>query len=91
MPTLMGTQDWVSIILNVSDVAGTNPEIVFGLQWSNDGGIWADATPAKDEFAPITAPCTIIRRFDVKAKYFRPYVNVTGDGASFTGSANAYY
>ncbi|MGN6403395.1 hypothetical protein [Sinomonas sp.] len=93
MPTLMSSdQGWVGITLNLTAVAGTSPQLVFGIQWSNDGTTWADADPAKDEFTALTtAPLTLSRRFDVKAKYWRPYATVTGSGASFTGSANAYF
>jgi hypothetical protein len=85
------TQDWIAIELNVTAMTGTSPQAVFSIQWSDDGGTWADAEPA-DQFDPITGPCTIAKRFDVKAAYWRAAVVVTGTNSpSFTGSANAYY
>lgn len=91
MPVLKSSQDWLGVVLDVTSVGGASPSVVFGLQWSMDGSIWADADGFHDEFAPITGPVTVARRFDCKAPYWRAYVNVSGDGASFTGSANAYY
>lgn len=90
MPTLKSSQDWIGVVLNVTAVSGTGASVVFGLQWSMDGATWADAAPAADEFAPITGPAVVARRFDCKAPYWRAYVKVAGTGASFTGSANAY-
>lgn len=88
---IQASQGWVGIVLDVKSVSGTDPSIVFGLQWSLDGATWADADGARDEFDPIASPLTVARRFDVKAQYFRAYVTVSGTDASFTGSANAYY
>jgi hypothetical protein len=83
------TDSWIGVILNVTDVQGTNPSAVFHIQWSLDGQVWADAEP-RDQFDPITAPCTAAKRFDVKAPYWRACVDITGQSPSFTGSANAY-
>jgi hypothetical protein len=83
------TDSWIAVTLNVTDVSGTDPQAVFYIQWSLDGAVWADAEP-RDEFNPITAPCTVTKRFDVKAQYWRACVDITGTNPSFTGSANAY-
>ena len=90
MPVLKSSQDWIGIVLSITAVSGTAAAVVFGLQWSMDGQTWADADGARDEFAAITAPCTVARRFDAKAPYWRAYITVTGTAPSFTGSANAY-
>lgn len=85
------TQDWIGVVLNVTAVSGAGPSIVFSIQWSMDGATWADSEPV-DAFDPITGPVTVAKRFDVKAKYWRAAVTVTGTNSpSFTGSANAYY
>lgn len=86
------TQDWIGVELNVTAVSGTSPSVTFSIQWSDDGGTWADAEPP-DTFDPITtAPTTAAKRFDVKAAYWRAAATVTGTNSpSFTGSANAYY
>lgn len=91
MPVLKSSQDWIGIVLDLQEVTGVGASVTFGLQWSMDGGIWADADGIKDEFAPLTAPGTVAKRFDCKAPYWRAYVNVSGTDASFKGSANAYY
>lgn len=80
---------WIGVVLDVTAVSGTSPQAVFHIQWSLDGSVWADAEP-RDAFDPITAPCTVARRFDVKAPYWRAAVDITGTSPSFTGSANAY-
>ena len=87
--TIGATSSWVSVFLNVTDVQGTDPSAVFHIQWSLDGINWADSEP-RDAFDPITAPCTVAKRFDVKAPYWRAAVDITGTSPSFTGSANAY-
>lgn len=86
------TQDWIGILLNVTAVTGTGPSVVFSIQWSMDGSTWAASDPP-DQFAAVTAaPTTVAKRFDVKAKYWRAAVTVSGTNSpSFTGSANAYY
>jgi hypothetical protein len=83
------TDSWIGVVLNVTDVTGTNPSATFHIQWSLDGAVWADAQP-RDAFDPITSPCTVAKRFDVKAPYWRAAVDITGTTPSFTGSANAY-
>ena len=82
------TSGWIGVVLNVTDVTGTAPSVVFRVQWSMDGGTWADAEPG-DEFEPITGLTTVAKRFDVKAPYWRAAVEVS-EGATFTGTANAY-
>lgn len=82
--------DWIGVMLDVTQVTGTDsPAIVFRVQWSMDGGHWADADPV-DEFAPITGPIAVTKRFEVKAPYWRAYAEVSGTNATFTGTANAY-
>jgi hypothetical protein len=79
--------DWISIILDVTAISGDTAAATFRLQWSMDGAHWAESG---DTFDPITAPCTVIKRFDTKAPYFRAVCDLTGTTPSFTGSANCY-
>lgn len=79
--------DWISIALDVTAISGDQATALFRLQWSMDGGIWAESG---DTFDPITAPGTVIKRFDTKAPYFRAVCDLTGTTPSFTGSANCY-
>lgn len=84
-------QDWIGIELSITAVSGTSPSILFEIQWSDDGATWASADPP-DTFSPITGPLNVDKRFDVKARYWRAAVTVSGTNSpSFTGSANAYY
>jgi hypothetical protein len=78
---------FVAVVLNVIDMSGTNAAATFRLQWSVDGATWAEGG---DTFDPITAPCTVVKRFDVKAMYWRAVCDLTGTNPSFTGSANSY-
>jgi hypothetical protein len=83
------TADWVSVILDVTAISGTDASAAFRLQWSPDGATWAEASPA-DAFAPITAPTCVVQRFPVKAPYWRAVCDLSGTSPSFTGSANCY-
>jgi hypothetical protein len=83
------TTDWVGVVLEVTAVSGAGACAQFSLQWSMDGGVWADAIPA-DTFVPITAPTVIVQRFEAKAAYYRAVCQLTGTDPSFTGTANSY-
>lgn len=78
---------FVSVVLNVTDITGTDAAANFRLQWSVDGATWAEGG---DSFDPITAPCTVVKRFDVKSQYWRAVCDLSGTSPSFTGSANSY-
>lgn len=86
--TVTATADWVSIVLDVNTISGDQAAATFRLQWSLDGATWAEAV--NDTFEPITAPCTVVKRFDVKAPYWRAVCDLAGTTPSFTGSANCY-
>jgi hypothetical protein len=83
------SESWIGVVLDVTDVQGAGASAVFHIQWSLDGATWADAQP-RDAFDPITAPCTVAKRFDAKAPYWRAAVDISGTSPSFTGSANSY-
>lgn len=86
---LPANADWVSVLLNVTAVSGDSVTAVFRIQWSMDGGTWAEASPP-DSFAPLTAPGAVVQRFDAKAPYWRAVCDLTGTDPSFTGTANSY-
>ena len=86
---LRSDADWVSVVLDVTAVSGAGATAVFHLQWSTDGGTWAEASPP-DAFAPITAPTCVVERFTAKAPYWRAVCDLSGTDPSFTGSANSY-
>ena len=85
--TVPTTADWVSVILSVTAISGAGASASFRLQWSVDGATWAEAG---DVFDPITAPCTVVKRFPTKAPYWRAVCDLAGTTPSFTGSANSY-
>lgn len=85
----------IDVILDLTAVTGTNPSLLFEIQWSMDGATWASSEPA-DIFDPLTtAPKTVAKQFEAKGPYFRACATVTGtntgtDTPTFTGTANAY-
>lgn len=81
------TSDFLSIVLNVTAMSGDGAAANFRVQWSLDGATWAEAG---DVFDPITGPCTVVKRFPVKAQYWRAVCDLSGTNPSFTGSANCY-
>lgn len=86
----VGAEDFVDIELALTAVSGTSPALTLEVQWSMDGATWASAEPP-DVFDPLTGPATVVRRFDVKAPYWRVSITVTGtNNPTFTGTANAY-
>lgn len=84
------SQDWIGIVLNLTGMTGAG-SIVLEVQWSDDGGTWASASPPDVFDALTTAPASVVKRFDVKAEYFRVAITVTGaNSPTFSGTANAY-
>lgn len=81
-------QEWISIGIEVSAVAGTAPTAEFRVQWSFDNITWADSIP-KDVIGTATAPVSVIKRFAVLAPYWRLAVVVGGTNPVFTCTANA--
>lgn len=84
--TVPATADWVSVVLAVSSITD-GAAAAFRLQWSLDGGTWAEAG---DTFDPITQPGVVVKRFSTKAPYWRAVCDLTGTSPSVTGSANCY-
>jgi hypothetical protein len=87
--TLSQTQDWLSVQILISAVAGTNPSAKFRIQWSFDNITWSDANPS-DDIGVANAPVSVVQRVAVKAPYWRLAVTITGTNPSFTCTANAY-
>lgn len=83
--------DSIGITLALTTMTGTSPSLTLEVQWSMDGATWASSEPP-DVFNALTAaPSTVVKRFDVKALYFRVAITVTGTNSpTFTGTANAY-
>jgi len=79
----------VSCSVNVTAVSGTTPNLVVGLQWSNDSVTWYDADPA-DVMTAITATGAKVKQFVAKGNFCRPTWTITGTTPSFTFDVNIY-
>lgn len=85
----VGDVDFISVGIDVTAVSGTNPQAVFGVQWSFDGDRWTDpAVDQEDVIATLTAPGCRVKRIPVKATYWRVGALVSGTNPSFTVTAN---
>lgn len=85
----VGEVDFISVGITVSAVSGTNPQAVFGVQWSFDGDVWTDpGTDPEDVIATLTTTGSRVKRIPVKATYWRVGAIVTGTSPSFTVTAN---
>jgi hypothetical protein len=85
----VGEVDFISVGVQVSAVSGTNPQAIFGVQWSFDGDTWTDpGTDPEDVIATLTAPGARVKRIPVKATYWRIGALVSGTNPSFTVTAN---
>jgi len=81
-------QEWISIGINISAVAGVDPTAEFRVQWSFDNVTWSDSNP-RDMIGTATAPVSVIQRFTVKAPYWRLIAVVGGTAPSFICTASA--
>lgn len=81
------TQDWIGIMVDVTEVTGTDAKVVFVLQWSNDGNApWFESAP----IGQFTAPGQVIRSMPIQACFWRLGAKVSGeDPVSITCSAHA--
>lgn len=79
----------LSVLLNVTAVSGTTPNLTVEVQWSHDGTNYASAaTP--DTFTAITAVGKVVKSFQVKGRFARLAYTVTGTTPSFTLTASGY-
>lgn len=82
------TQEWLGILLIVTDVTGGGAAD-FRIQWSHDGQQWFEPNP-QDRVALVTATGTFIKSIPLKACYWRIGAEVNGPGAvSFTCTGTA--
>lgn len=67
----------LSILVRVTAVSGTTPSLTIEVVWSNDGTNFVSAaTP--DTFTAITAAGSVVKTFQVKARFARLKYTVTG-------------
>lgn len=85
----VGDADFLAIGVQVSAVAGTNPQAIVAVQWSFDGDVWSDALADEaDTIATFTAMGMRVKRIPIKAPYWRLGAQISGVNPSFTISAN---
>lgn len=75
--------DGLSLLVDVTAASGTTPTLDLVVDWSHDGTNWFVAQPA-DSFTQITAATKAVKRFDVKAKFYRVRWTIAGTTPSFT-------
>lgn len=79
----------LGILIDITAVAGTGPNLVLSVEWSYDGISFAQADPA-DQMTAITAASKKVKIFQIKADFYRLVWTITGTTPSFTFSAYAY-
>lgn len=84
--TQFASAEWLSLVVDVTAVSGTTPNLALTLEWSLDGTTWATTDPTPDGFTAITATGTKIKRFPVLANFYRIVWTITGTTPSFTFS-----
>jgi hypothetical protein len=65
--------DFISVGVQVTQVAGPGATATFGVQWSFDGDNWTNPAddPDGDVIGVVTAQAYLIKRMQVKAPYWR--------------------
>lgn len=79
----------LNLQLDVTSVAGATPTLDITVEWSNDGTTFSAADGTADTFAQVTAASSKVKRFTVKAAYYRIKWTVAGTTPSFTFSVTA--
>lgn len=82
----IGTGDDLAVMIDLTAVSGTSPNMTVSVQWSNDGSVWFNADPA-DAFTALTAAGKVTKLFTVKGLYARLNYTITGTTPSFTFAA----
>lgn len=80
---LIGGGETIGVLLDVSAVSGTSPNLVVSLEWSNDGTNWAVPETA-DAFTALTTAVKRVKTFERKALFHRVVWTITGTTPSFT-------
>ena len=81
------TQDWVGVGVHVTAL-GAGTAVQFSVQWSDDGSTWTDAAEA---FPAVSAPGTVLKRFQVAGFYWRLVITPSGTTPSVTCAAAAIF
>lgn len=83
-----GNSEKLTVLVDVTAVSGTTPQLTVNVEWSHDGSTWFVADTA-DAFAVISAAKKVCKQFDVKGLYVRLNYTISGTTPSFTFSATA--
>lgn len=87
---LVGDDNTVNVLLDVSAASGTTPTLDVKVQWSMDNGTtWGEASSA-DTLAQKTTTGNELKSFTAKAPHARVVWTVGGTTPSFTFSVDAY-
>lgn len=82
------TQDWIGVLVTVTEVTGTDPRALFKIQWSHDGNApWFDSS----NIGLVSAPGTFIKSLPVQGCYWRLGAVVQGTDPVFVCSATALF
>lgn len=82
----VGTDDEISVFLDVTAASGTSPNLVVSVEWTHDGETWfTPETP--DAFTALTAAGKTVKNFAVKGTGYRLVWTITGTTPSFTFAA----
>ncbi|GAA1051409.1 hypothetical protein GCM10009569_35290 [Arthrobacter russicus] len=84
---ISGDTAYLKVGVSVASVTGSGAQSVMVVQWSDDGTTWTETEP----LATITAPPGTVKKFEVKAPYWRIKGVTTGTDAVVTSSAWAIY
>lgn len=87
---LRGGGRTLTLLVDVTAVAGTSPTLDLTVEWSPDGGTtWFPAETA-DAFAQITAVGKVAKQFDMKAPDYRVVWALGGTSPDFTFAVDEY-
>lgn len=84
---ISGDTAFLKIGVSVASVTGSNAQSVLELQWSDDNLVWTISEP----IVTITSAPGVVRKFEIKAPYWRIKGTTTGSNPVVTSSAWAIY
>jgi len=85
-----GDGETINLLVNVTAVSGTTPNLVLSVEWSSDGTNFATPDGAADAFAAITTTATKVKQVERKGKFYRVVWTITGTTPSFTFTVHEY-
>lgn len=81
--------DKLNLLVAVTAVSGTSPNMTLTVEWSNDGTVWHSADPV-DTFTVISAASNKVKTFDARGPIYRLVWTLTGTSPSFTFKADQF-